>query len=191
MLEILYDHYKETCSITAEVIKRRDKLIIYVVLTTTLLVLQGVLPEVSSETLSNILSHQFGVTTSIDLSVIGSLLWFVLLLLLLRYFQSSMFVERQYPYIHKLEEEIGGGVLAREGKAYLEKYPIFSNWMWLLYTIVFPVLLFSIVLAKIISEITYACINGWSYTTHLNIVIALLIIISISLYLFSLHSKEK
>jgi hypothetical protein len=102
-----------------------------------------------------------------------------------------MFVERQYPYIHKLEEEIGGGVLAREGKAYLEKYPIFSNWMWLLYTIVFPVLLFSIVLAKIISEITYACINGWSYTTHLNIVIALLIIISISLYLFSLHSKEK
>lgn len=191
MIEILYDHYKETCSITAEAVKRRDRLLVYVVLTLALLVLQGVLPEVSGATLNSVLSHQFGTTTSIDLSIIGSAIWFMLLLFVLRYFQISMFVERQYTYIHSLEGKIDNGLISREGKAYLNKYPIFSDWMWLLYTVIFPLLLLLIVITKIGSEITFACLNNWTYTTSLNLVISILMIVSVSLYLFSFHSKKK
>jgi hypothetical protein len=191
MLEILYDHYKETCNITAEVIKRRDRLLIYVVLTLALLVIQGILPEVSVSTLNNILNHQFGITTSIDLSIIGSALWFLLLLFILRYCQTSIFIERQYTYLHELEGRIENGLISREGKSYLSNYPIFSDWMWLLYTVIFPALLILVVLVKAGSEITFACFNGWSFTTSFNLIISVLIIVSVSLYLFSLHSKKK
>jgi hypothetical protein len=191
MSEILYDHYKETCNITAEVIKRRDRLLIYVVLTLALLVIQGILPEVSVSALNNILNHQFGITTSIDLSIIGSAVWFLLLLFILRYCQTSIFVERQYTYLHELEDRIENGLISREGKSYLSNYPIFSDWMWLLYTVIFPALLLLIVLVKAGSEITFACFNGWSFTTSFNLVISVLILVSVSLYLFSLHSKKK
>jgi len=191
MLEILYDHYKETCNITTEVIRRRDRLLIYVVLTLALLAIQGILPEVSVSALNNILSNQFGITTFIDLSIIGSVVWFLLLLFILRYCQTSIFVERQYTYLHELEGRIENGLISREGKSYLNNYPIFSNWMWLLYTVIFPALLLSVVLVKVVSEITLACFNGWSFTTSFNLVISILIIVSVFLYLFSLHSKNK
>lgn len=194
MSEILYDHYKDTCSITSEATKRRDRLLIYVVVSLGILAIQGIMPEISDRAINEFLSFKFGFATTINLSVLGSAVWFLLLLFILRYFQVSIFVERQYPYLHQLEERIENGILSREGKGYLLSYPIFSNWMWLLYTVIFPTLLLSITSGKIVGEIKSACLNGWSAGAKFNVLVFVLILISVILYLYSLHfgkSKDK
>lgn len=187
MSEILYDHYKDTCSITSEAAKRRDRLLIYVVIALGILAIQGVIPEISDRAINEFLSFKFGFITTVDLSVLGSGVWFLLLLFILRYFQVSIFVERQYPYLHQLEERIENGILSREGKGYLNSYPIFSNWMWLLYTVIFPTLLLSVTSGKIVSEVKDACLSGWSAGAKFNVLVFILILISVTLYLYSLH----
>jgi hypothetical protein len=100
-------------------------------------------------------------------------------------------VERQYSYIHKVEEklnkELGEKVITREGEDYLYKYPLFSNWMGLLYTIVFPLLLLVISGTKIVTELRH----DWSINLFLDCTFFLLLAISIILYLIMLHFKFK
>jgi len=194
MSEILYDHYKDTCSITLEAAKRRDRLLVYVVVAMGILAILGVMPEISDQAINEFLNFKFGFATTIDLSILGSAIWFLLLLFILRYFQVSIFVERQYPYLHQLEERIENGILSREGKGYLVSYPIFSNWMWLLYTVIFPTLLLSVTSGKIVTEITHAYLSGWSAGAKFNVLVFVLILISVILYLYSLHfgkSRDK
>lgn len=75
------------------------------------------------------------------------MLWFVLLCLVVRYFQTNIVVGRQYDYIHKVEDklnafyDIQGEMFTREGKSYLGKFQLFSTLSGYLYIIVFPVLL--------------------------------------------------
>ncbi len=70
--------------------------------------------------------------------------------------QTVVFIERQYKYIHQTEEHLnnllGEEIVAREGKYYLSKYPLFSDWAWTSYTIIFPSLLIMISLYKILEE---------------------------------------
>jgi len=82
---------------------------------------------------SDFLNFKFGINLKLDLSMIGNIVWFLLLIFTLRYFQTAVFVERQHLYIHKIEEKLnkqfGEEVITREGKSYLTNYPYFSDWM--------------------------------------------------------------
>ena len=194
-LTVLYDHYKDTCSQITENVKRRDRLMLYVILILGFFALQALFPSISNVAVSDFLKFKFGLSLQLNLSVLGSLVWFLLLVFTLRYFQVAAFVERQYAYIHsvedKLNKELGRDLIVREGKFYLNQYPIFSNWMSFLYTIVFPFLLLVSVVVKITSELISVYRTGWSMGLALNSVIFILLGVSIVLYLIMLHIKPK
>jgi hypothetical protein len=74
-----------------------------------------------------------------------SALWVFVFAISLRYCQVSINVERQYVYIHMLEEKISQALgdldlYRRESAAHLKDYPAFSNWAWFSYVLIFPFL---------------------------------------------------
>ena len=195
LISTIYDHYKDTCSNIAEAIKRRDRLMLFVILTLGFFAFQTIFPTVSNTVVNDFLNFKFGLTLKLNLAVIGNIVWFLLLIFTMRYFQVAVFVERQYAYIHQLEEKLnkvlGEELITREGKSYYHRYPIFSDWMWLLYTLIFPVLLLIIGVAKITLELKDVVITGWSFGLILNTIAFLLLAISVTLYIVVIHKKSK
>ena len=133
LTSIIYDHYKDTCSITCDAIKRRDRLMLFVIIALGFFAFQNLFPSLANTMVSDFLNFKFGINLKLDLSMIGNIVWFLLLIFTLRYFQTAVFVERQHLYIHKIEEKLnkqfGEEVITREGKSYLTNYPYFSDWM--------------------------------------------------------------
>jgi hypothetical protein len=194
-ISIIYDHYKDTCSIIGEAIKRRDRSMLYVVLVLSFFAFQTISPANSILVVNDFLNFKFGLSLGLNISVIANIVWFLLLIFTLRYFQVAVFVERQYVYLHKAEDavnkELKEELITREGKSYLEKYPLFSNWMWMLYTIVFPLLLLGVAATKITGELRYVWISGWAVGSILDSIAFVLLVVSVVLYLTTLHKKSK
>jgi len=119
------------------------------------------------------------------MSFVVSVVWFGLFALVLRYFQTVVLIERQYQYIHSIEEQISvhynNKAFTREGITYLSNYPLFSNWAHILYTTIFPILLFFVVLVKIFGEWRQA--ESLSLSLFFDIATFLCIVISSLLYL--------
>ncbi len=192
---ILYDHYKDTCSIIGDAVKRRDRAMLFVIIAAGFFAFQTIFPSAADHAVTDYLSFKFGLTLQINLSIIGNIVWLLVLLFTLRYFQTAVFVERQYTYLHQLEDKlnsaIGQNLVTREGKSYLATYPWFSDWMWMLYTIIFPTLLFFVTCMKISGEWLQVAGNGYSFGLLLNTGLFLLLTISIALYVGMLHLKKK
>lgn len=195
LVSTLYDHYKDSCAIVKESIKRRDSLMILVIVTLGFFSLQGLFPDTSNILLRDFINFKFGIDLNLNISIIGNVVWFLLLTFTLRYFQAAVFIERQYPYIHKLEErlnkEFNEEIITRESGTYLSNYPLFSDLMWILYTLIFPLILISVATSKIISEQKSICTNGWSLSIIFNFTIFIILATSIIFYLISIHKKFK
>lgn len=191
---LVHDHYKDTCSIISDAVKRRDRLMLFVILVLAFFALHTIFPTVSDTAVHDFLNFKFGLDLKLDLSIIGNVVWFLLLIFTVRYFQVAAFIERQYCYIHQVEDELnrilGEKLITREGASYLHKYPAFSNWMWFLYTIVFPALLLFISTGKIMSELIHAYKTTWSIGLLLNCTAFILLAVSIVLYLFMIHRRS-
>jgi len=149
-LEILHDHYKETFAYIREREKQRDRLFLIAIGLLGLLFLEVQFPSEIQTLLQTIKSPTLVINISIlPVSIITSVTWTILLILVLRHCQVSITIERQYKYLHKLEDVIGGFfqkfsgdafIYHREGKAYLKNYPVFSKAVWIFYTILFPLI---------------------------------------------------
>ncbi|MBN1460590.1 MAG: hypothetical protein JXA57_13735, partial [Armatimonadetes bacterium] len=113
-------------------------------------------PAQSAGVFSDLMTRKLELDSGIDISYLSSVLWFVFVVLTLRYYQAVVHIERQYHYIHALEEQLGAEYVppafTREGKAYLRGYPLFSRWSWLMYTVVFPCLVVGMAVVKIVNE---------------------------------------
>lgn len=192
---LVHDHYKDTCSIISDAVRRRDRLMLFVILVLAFFALHTIFPTVSDTAVHDFLSFKFGLDLTLDLSIVGNVVWFLLLIFTIRYFQVAAFIERQYCYIHQIEDDLnrilGEKLITREGSSYLHKYPAFSSWMWFLYTIVFPILLLFIGTSKIISELIHACQTTWSVSILLNSTAFILLAVSIVLYLLMIHGRQK
>ncbi|ETR71589.1 MAG: hypothetical protein OMM_02377 [Candidatus Magnetoglobus multicellularis str. Araruama] len=144
-LNNLCSHYKDSYDIHRETIKRRDKLFYSLLAIIAIFTLQVTSTEEVNTILSKYILKQ-GINLSINFHFISTLIWLILLGFSIRYFQIVIEIQRQYSYLHKLEEELNKYykntvVFTREGKSYFQNYPLFSNWLWLLYTAFFPMLI--------------------------------------------------
>ena len=195
IISTLYDHYKDTCSIIAEAIKRRDRLMLFVILALGFFAFDTVLPNASNVAVNEFLNFKFGLNLNLNLAIVANVVWFLLLVFTLRYFQVAVFVERQYGYLHDTEEKLNKKaeteLVTREGKSYLDKYPMFSNWMWLLYTIIFPLFLLVVSGVKIWGELRYVCSTGLTGSLLLDSIVFVILVISTALYLTTIHKKSK
>src|SRR5947208_15562932 len=105
-LQILHDHYKDTCSVMQAGRTSRDRYL-YTILGVLVVVLFDLYsPRAFSTILSDWIRKQSASAQAPDLRYIQSVIWFVLLGLTVRYCQVSLFIERQYAYLHAVEEQL-------------------------------------------------------------------------------------
>jgi len=192
-LQILSQHYSYTFDLLQIYLKRRDRLFLWVLLLLVVMLFYIYTPAEVSNIFAQIIEKKLSVKTEINFLYIQSIIWFVLLSVMIKYFQAVILIERQYDYIHSLEEllssEYEGRAFTGEGKSYLNDYPAFLNWASFLYTILFPAILAIITTAKIVLECKQ---NGLKeFQVVFDILIFVFVIISLGLYLYGIHFKSK
>ena len=145
-LEILHDHYKETFARIREVETARDRLFLWVIALFALLSLEIGYPAAVGGSLEkvSVLGTEFNLR-SLPLPALLNVTWVLTLAIALRYCQTTVWVNRQYPYLHDLEAvispELGGGnIYHREGKVYLSEYPVVLDVAWIAYVFLFPLI---------------------------------------------------
>ncbi len=152
--ELLMEHYKDTFQLILYHWKARNRLFMYVLIILALLVLDSHSPGSLAELVNSYIAKNVEKPPPLQLDVIGTAAWFILMSLVIQYYQRSVFVDREYRYIQRLEEqlcqEMGGDYVTREGRAYFSrtgrtdeggKRPLFMRAVGPIYVIVFPALL--------------------------------------------------
>lgn len=185
--EIIYDHYKESCEICRNNEKDRNKLFVFVCALLTLLYLFMISESSILEMLHAWIKEKYDFDLVLSVGTIQSLIWVLLLYFTIRYFQQCINIERLYQYVHNMEEQISNELkfnFAREGKNYLQDYPAVLNFIWVIYTIVFPVLNFVLVVVKSIVEL-YKNVFSWNLFIH--VVLGVCDAILTLLYFYFLH----
>ena len=192
-LQILAEHYKNTFDVLQNSLRQRNRLFLYVLCILILMLFQLYTPQDASTLISQFISGKLNTSTQMNMLFVQSIVWFCLLATTVKYFQSVVSVERQYNYIHQLEEQLSEEyekeAFTREGLSYSENYPTFLTWTSYLYTIFFPIILLVISVLKIVSE--YKIIGFKQVLVWFDMAIFVLITISLVLYLIVLHSRKQ
>ena len=157
-VELLYDHYKDTCEIQRNNLKVRNTAFVVVIVFLGLLLLLSYSPDTVGAAILSFLNHEYGIDAEIQFGLIQSLAWVILLYSSMRYYQTTINIERIYKYIHKTEDILNCAIddnsvtIDREGKSYLTNYPKCSDAMDFLYKWMFPVLYIVAIVTKIYFE---------------------------------------
>ncbi len=143
-LEVLHDHYKETFALIREREKQRDRLTLVLIGLFALLAVEVQYPANFRGALGKLGVGGLEVELAdLPLPALLNASWVLTLVVALRYCQSFITIERQYSYLHALEDKIspelgGEDVYRREGKMYLQDYPLFLDVVWISYIVLLP-----------------------------------------------------
>lgn len=192
-LTVLNDHYNNTVADFKKLGKSRELNFISILVFLGIMAFQYVSPSQSQSVLVQAAQKKLEVDAAISINVISSLIWFALLYVTVRYFQSVINIEKQYNYTHQLERELSGyykgKAFTREGKAYLNNYAIFSDWVHIVYWYIFPLLFIAAITVKIVGEWTAK--NQNTLQVWLNSLIYAALVVSTVLYVWSLYRTKK
>ena len=119
--------------------------------------------------------------------------WVLFSFVLLRYYQTTLHIEKQYSYIHTLEsslnEIVGKEVIYRESKAYeTDKSKVFRLWTWLSFTLLYPVM--------IILALVFLQVDEWRSMTRagsnrvFDLIVASVGAVTVVLYLLGAWSDR-
>ncbi len=145
-LNILHDHYKESFLYIRDQEKHRDRLFLLIIALIGILFLEIQYVEIFPNIFKNINLESFNLDLStVPIFVFLSITWTYLFILVLKYCQIAISIERQYEYLHILEKKISNifndkEIYSREGRAYIKNYPIFSEFAWIFYVLIFPII---------------------------------------------------
>ena len=189
-LELLYDHYKETFKTIQDSICLRNKYFVILFLVMSLQFLFSVSPDSISSLIICLFKSKYEYDISGQLSIIQCFIWIILLYYTVRYYQLTVYIERQYNYIHTLESNISGIIetkFDRESTNYLENYPKMNILIDIIYKWIFPLLYSLIILIKIVIEIKSTYLT---FSLVLDIIISLCCLFLTILYFIFLHPKK-
>jgi hypothetical protein len=197
-LTILSDHYNQTFALQKGDVRRRDLLLLYILILIFVILLYILAPNTLGDWINSFLANQINNQNHaappavIDVSFIGAILWFGLLSLAHTYFQTVLHVERQYAYIYSLEKELSayfdGKAFTREGEHYRQYKRRFSSLTKFIFWILFPVLLFVFVILWLLFLYSRS-LAPLGYLVF-DTAIAAIILISEGLYLLALYKKK-
>lgn len=191
-IDILYDHYKETVKLSLDMQKRRGNLFVTFCIFELLNFTMLLFPNEIVTCLSAYIKTQYKVGFSFNVAIIQSALWTVITYVMIRYYQTNIYIERQYGYISTLEDKIAKIInepcFKRESDNYLDKYPMVLNLISSFYTWVIPILIIMVNGLKVIIEWKNQ-INSFGvlFDTLCCIFNAILTI----MYLLMIHSRAK
>lgn len=188
--ETLYDHYKETYSLSKSAQERRNKGFVLLCVLEAISFLMTWNPAWICGLLNDAASKKLESTIQISSNILQTTLWILIAYVLVRYIQDVLYIERQYGYIAHLEKKIselmGDNLFSREGENYTKDYPIVLNLIDLFYKMLCPVLFSVINVYHIIQEWNSSA-YGFSLTCDTIICSAIFIITWF--YFFEIHSK--
>ena len=188
--ELLYDHYKETYSLHLEVRKKRDTSFVMLCIGITLLFCFLLDPAGVFESIYEMIKDHFSLELPFKSTIIQSFVWVMVLYFFIRYFQSSIYIERLYKYIGELENTVSKNYqikFDRESKSYEDNYPIILEIIHFIYMWIFPILSIVIIVLKIYFE--FININN-IVSLIFDIIIAIMIIGLNICYLFFISIKK-
>ncbi len=191
-LNNLCSHYKDSYEIHLASVKQREMLFYALLVILALFSLQVTSTELVNDNMSSLLNKQLDISIDKHSSLFETLLSLLLFGFSSRYYQTVIQIERQYNYLHNLEDIInrnyaGTFAFTREGKSYLNEYPVFSKWIGLLYTLVFPLMVLLCIKIRIDSDLSKY--QTLSPSVILGFVPCLLVGISTILYLYNRHNS--
>lgn len=194
VLNIYYEHYKDTFTLSKEAQICRNKNFVILCVLEAISALMIYNPNLICEVLNDVVTKELEITIRIGNSIIQSLIWMVIAFVLVRYVQDSLYVERQYGYIGKLEKRISlqmresgeNDLFCREGDAYLDNYPMVLNIIDLFYKLFCPILFTVINIAHIIAELR---VGSTRMLLICDIATCTAIIIITWFYFFQIHPR--
>jgi len=145
-LNILHDHYKETFSHIRERERQRNRLFVLIVALIGILFIEISYSDIFPKIFENINLGSFNLDLSkLPIFVFISITWTYLFILVLNYCQAIIIIEKHYEYLHTLEKKLSDifndkEIYSREGRVYLKNYSAFSNFVWIIYVHIFPVI---------------------------------------------------
>ena len=187
--DLLYDHYKETYSIIKDNLIQRNRFFIMLLVIITLQFLFAISPKSIITIITTIILNTYHIDISGQMVIIQCLLWLVLLYFTMRYYQSTVSIERQYNYIHSLEADIADLMdikFNRESGDYLNDYPKMNDMIDILYKWIFPLIYCLVICCKIISEFQN---SSFGLPIIFDVIIFICCFVLTILYLVFLHGK--
>ncbi len=91
-IELLSDHYKDTFAQLKDYLKLRDRLFALILVTITLLLFQIYSPDEAGVTIGAFIAKNLEIQNTINIAFVGSVIWFVLLGFVIRYFQTVILI---------------------------------------------------------------------------------------------------
>lgn len=190
-LELLYDHYKETFSLSKEAQGRRNKEFIGLCILEAFSFLLLIRPEKAFELILNGINQELNMTLQLGNTIMQTLLWILIAYVMIRYIQDMLYVERQYVYLAELEKEISNSALInvfkREGDNYQRNYPMVLNFIDLFYKMLMPVFFTVINTVRICKE--WILLDKTTVALICDTVLFISIFIITWFYFFEIHSK--
>lgn len=184
-LDILYDHYKETCAISRENEKIRNKLFIIVCIIVGLLFMFSYDNNSIIGLMQSWVKGNYNCDLLFSSNIIQAVLWIILFFSTLRYLGLNINLDRSYIYIHQLEEQINKvssmPIITREGKNYLNNYPVLNNITYYMYRIIVPIIYYFVIVQKL--KLEYIAQQGVNISVIFQIILGILCIILIVTYL--------
>lgn len=154
-MEVLYDHYKETCEIMRQEVNKRWRLTLAIVVSMLFLALLIVDESEGIGLVTGYLKNQFGDDINIKFKYLNTALIYTYLIIVMAYYQKNIQIERLYGYIHKVEAKLNNDDnlgINREGEEYLRCYPFMLTVVDRIYKWLFPVLIGFVAIYKITVE---------------------------------------
>jgi len=148
-------------------------------------------PDTVVEVFSMGISAKLNASLIIGKGILQPLLWVLIAYVMIRYCQDTLYIERQYLYLDKIEKEISklmkDSPFDREGTRYLKDYPIVLNFIDIFYKMFSPILFLIINIVHIISE--WKSEGTLTLSIACNTSIFIIILIVTWFYFFEIHSN--
>ena len=184
---LLHEHYKDTFAHIREREKQRDRLFLIVLAVLGLLVFQLQYALTLQQVVDEVSIAGFKMNLSkVPAPALLSLSWTFLTVVILRYYQVTVHVEKQYDYLHSLECSLSNALegrysIHRESSGYkTKKASLFRYWAWIFYTALFP--------AIVIVAVGWSLLLEWNAVVipvpyrYFDSTLALIIICTLALY---------
>lgn len=155
ILNLYYDHYKDTQEIIRSYIAKRDKYTIILLCVVAVISYVTIDSATCSQIINEILNHQLGLS-AISFQVLNAIFLSVLLFVVLQYYQVCLNIEKSYRYIHNVENtlsEMSQMNIDRESKSYLNNYPKTQWFAHRFYTYILPIIIIAVSIYKFIVEL--------------------------------------
>lgn len=190
-LEMLYDHYKETFSLSKQAQARRNKSFIVLCALEAFLFFLLIRPEKAFKLILEGINKELDMTLQLSNTIIQTLLWLLIAYVMIRYIQDVLYIERQYIYLDSLEKEISNlssiDIFMRKRTNYQKDYPMVLNFIDLFYKMLMPIFFVLINTVRIYKE--WILLDKITIALICDTALFVSILIIDWFYFFEIHSK--